>query len=186
VVVRATPDHPFWDATTAEWVLAGQLQPTHQLRTPEGSLVPIVGVKNVHGESSMYNLTIANTHTYYVIAGATPVLVHNTSCGTFGHLSPAGRLDVPNTSGVYRIQMNDGTIYVGKATDIHNRIHGSFRDGGALNDLGYAPDQVRSLDWMEMPGATDAELFQMESQWIEYEGGIGNLANRVNSPGAGY
>lgn len=87
--------------------------------------------------------------------------------------------------GVYRIEMNDGTIYVGKATDIHNRIHGSFRDGGALKDLGYTADQVRGVDWIEMPGATDADLFQMENQWIEYEGGIGNLANRINSPERG-
>lgn len=32
---------------------------------------------------SVHNLTVANTHTYYVLAGAIPVLVHNTGpfCG---------------------------------------------------------------------------------------------------------
>ncbi len=28
----------------------------------------------------MYNLTIDTTHTYYVMAGTTPVLVHNSGC----------------------------------------------------------------------------------------------------------
>lgn len=93
-------------------------------------------------------------------------------------------MDLPNTPGVYKITMEDSTTYVGKATDIHGRLHGAFRPGGALHDLGYTPDQVRALDWMEMPGATAEELFGMEAQWIEYEGGIGNLANRINSPGA--
>ncbi|MEU6087572.1 GIY-YIG nuclease family protein [Streptomyces sp. NPDC047085] len=93
-------------------------------------------------------------------------------------------MDLPNTSGVYRIEMDDGTIYVGKATDIHNRFHGAIRKGGVLHDAGYRSRDVRALDWMEMPDATDAKLYEMENQWIEYEGGIGNLANRINSPGA--
>lgn len=72
----------------------------------------------------------------------------------------------------------------GKATDIHRRIHGAFKAGGALHDLGYVTSDVQALDWMEMEGASEAELFEMEAQWIDYEGGIGNLANRINSPGA--
>ncbi|WP_158244960.1 hypothetical protein, partial [Verrucosispora sp. ts21] len=32
--------------------------------------------------ATVHNLTVANTHTYYVLAGATPILVHNTGgCG---------------------------------------------------------------------------------------------------------
>jgi hypothetical protein len=33
----------------------------------------------------MYNLTVAGVHTYYVLAGYTPVLVHN-SCGISDHV----------------------------------------------------------------------------------------------------
>jgi excinuclease UvrABC nuclease subunit len=93
-------------------------------------------------------------------------------------------MDLPNTSGVYRIEMNDGRTYAGKATDIHNRLHGAFSSGGALNEEGYTANQVKSLDWIEMPGASDDELYSAEADWIKYEGGIENLANRVNSPGA--
>lgn len=74
--------------------------------------------------------------------------------------------------------------YIGKASDIHNRIHGAFRSGGALYDLGYVRADVQQLDWMEMEGASDGELFAMENGWTDYDGGIGNLANRINSPGA--
>ena len=44
---------------------------------------------------------------------------------------------------------------------------------------------MHSLDWMEMEGDTDAEVFRMEDEWIENEGGIANLANRIQSPGKG-
>jgi hypothetical protein len=85
-----------------------------------------------------------NAHqTYYVLAGSTPVLVHNTSCSTFGRLSPSGRMDIPNKPGVYKITMNDDRVYVGKASDIHGRIHGAFRPGAAAHDAGYRPGDVR-------------------------------------------
>jgi len=193
IVLHTTQHHPFWDSTSGTWVDAWQLRPGQTLRHAQGAagttsdgLVTVVAVRSFTGSEWMNNLTVAIDHTYYVLAGKIPVLVHNTSCGTFGHLSPSGRLDIPNTSGVYRIEMADSTVYVGKAADIHNRIHASFRSKGALYEAGYRPGQVTKLDWMEMPGATERELFDMEAQWIQYEGGIGNLANRVNSPGAGY
>jgi len=31
---------------------------------------------------TMLNLTIADLHTYYVMAGKTPILVHNSNCNT--------------------------------------------------------------------------------------------------------
>uniref|UniRef100_UPI0005671966 hypothetical protein n=1 Tax=Streptomyces sp. NRRL S-325 TaxID=1463899 RepID=UPI0005671966 len=40
-----------------------------------------------------YNLTVDDFHTYYVLAGATPVLVHNSTCPVYenpGHHDPTG------------------------------------------------------------------------------------------------
>src|SRR5262249_39828537 len=141
-------------------------------------------VYNYVGAREMRNLTVAAFHSYYVVAGNTAVLVHNTSCLTFGRFSPSGRLNIPNTKGIYRIEMNDGEVYIGKASDIHERIHAAFRKGGAAYDKGYTTDDVRSLDWIEMEDASDTELFLAEHQWIDYEGGLGVVINRVNSPGA--
>jgi hypothetical protein len=47
---------------------------------PDGELQYVTGVKNVAGAKVMRDLTVAEIHTYYVVAGNTPVLVHN--CNT--------------------------------------------------------------------------------------------------------
>ncbi|MFJ5233755.1 polymorphic toxin-type HINT domain-containing protein [Kitasatospora sp. NPDC088391] len=77
--VHTTSKHTFWDDTTRTWVPAGELTPGHDLVTAGGSHVRVVEHRSVAGEADMYNLTVAQLHTYYVLAGSTPVLVHN--CG---------------------------------------------------------------------------------------------------------
>ncbi|MEU0254731.1 polymorphic toxin-type HINT domain-containing protein [Streptomyces sp. NPDC006184] len=84
---RTTSLHPFWDDTTHTWVQAGQLKPGHVLNTAADEHVRIITVTVRTGAADMYNLTVSELHTYYVLAGATPVLVHNSgpNCGV-----PAG------------------------------------------------------------------------------------------------
>ncbi|PBC69771.1 RHS repeat-associated protein [Streptomyces sp. TLI_235] len=89
--VHTTDNHPFWDDTDHQWVPAGKLPVGHSLKTPSGQQVTVVGVHLVGGRSVMYNLTVAQLHTYYVLAGSTPVLVHNT-CPT-GLTSPRDVID---------------------------------------------------------------------------------------------
>lgn len=92
--LQTTAHHPFWDATLDTWVDAGDLEPGHQLliypdsgasRPDQGTVtVTVAEVDNYTGDALMHDLTVASTHTYYVLAGNTPVLVHN--CGdTYGH-----------------------------------------------------------------------------------------------------
>jgi hypothetical protein len=88
-VVHTTAHHPFWSAQRHEWVDAMGLTPQEKLAAP----VPLAAssVSEVHpfiGAEAMYNLTVANLHTYYVLAGKTPVLVHNCG-GTVGTTSGA-------------------------------------------------------------------------------------------------
>jgi hypothetical protein len=40
-------------------------------------------VRRYADEARTYNLTITDLHTYYVLAGETPVLVHNSNCSPF-------------------------------------------------------------------------------------------------------
>jgi Pretoxin HINT domain len=80
-VLHTTPRHPFWDSTSREWVYAGQLEPGHELRSSDGSTVRIVDVDVFAGQHEMRDLTVSTIHTYYVVAGTTPVLVHNSPCG---------------------------------------------------------------------------------------------------------
>ncbi|WP_018349385.1 polymorphic toxin-type HINT domain-containing protein [Longispora albida] len=72
-----TQNHPFWNATTGQWAHAATLLPGEQLRTPAGETVAVRDVRSYIGSKQMRDLTVAVIHTYYVIAGATPVLVHN-------------------------------------------------------------------------------------------------------------
>ncbi|MDX2709205.1 polymorphic toxin-type HINT domain-containing protein, partial [Streptomyces sp. PA03-6a] len=80
-VVHTTSKHPFWDDTLHTWVPAAKLTPGHALNTAENRNVHIVDVHVVSGAADMYNLTVAELHTYYVLVGVTPILVHN-ACPT--------------------------------------------------------------------------------------------------------
>ncbi|MFF3598069.1 RHS repeat-associated core domain-containing protein [Kitasatospora indigofera] len=76
--LTTTQHHPFWDATSQKWTEAADLQAGHRLSLADGRLAIITGIRNYHKDPTVaYDLTIENVHTYYVMAGNTPVLVHN-------------------------------------------------------------------------------------------------------------
>ncbi|GAB4102018.1 hypothetical protein GCM10028790_10360 [Micromonospora taraxaci] len=78
--VTATDGHPFWVPELNEWVDATDLRSGQMLRTSAGTLVQITAIERWSTAwATVHNLTVANIHTYYVLAGAVPVLVHN--CG---------------------------------------------------------------------------------------------------------
>ena len=76
-VVHTTQNHPFWNATTQTWTDAGDLLPGDRLRTPDGVQVEVTTVFAWTEPKLMHNLGVSDLHTYYVIAGGVPVLVHN-------------------------------------------------------------------------------------------------------------
>ncbi|WP_159424446.1 polymorphic toxin-type HINT domain-containing protein [Streptomyces sp. 3214.6] len=78
--VTATDGHPFWVPELREWIGATDLQPGEWLRTSAGTLVQITAVQRWTQQSVVHNLTVSDLHTYYVLAGETPVLVHNSNC----------------------------------------------------------------------------------------------------------
>jgi RHS repeat-associated protein len=76
--LKTTQHHPFWDATTESWVDARDLQPgTSTLIGPDGEIQHVSAVRNHIGPARMHDLTVSTVHTYYVMVGARPVLVHN-------------------------------------------------------------------------------------------------------------
>ena len=78
--VTTTDDHPFWNVTDESWQRADALDAGDLLLTASGATVPVDGIDwSTTRAESAYNLTIGGLHTYYVVAGDTPVLVHNTS-----------------------------------------------------------------------------------------------------------
>jgi hypothetical protein len=84
--------HPFWDATHHRWTDAHDLTPGTKLRQADGTTVVVTGIRNFHQHRTTYDLTVGKLHTYYVLAGNTPVLVHNTGCGITTTTEKAGDL----------------------------------------------------------------------------------------------
>ncbi|MFG2217397.1 polymorphic toxin-type HINT domain-containing protein [Streptomyces sp. NPDC048685] len=92
--IIATEGHPFWVPALHQWVEAGSLKAGQWLQTSAGTWVQITTTKDRAQSTKVYNLTVDDLHTYYVVAGATPVLVHN--CGEqleFAHGTTASHAD---------------------------------------------------------------------------------------------
>ncbi|MFE6132773.1 polymorphic toxin-type HINT domain-containing protein [Streptomyces sp. NPDC056437] len=95
--LTATSHHPFWNENGKSWKDAADLTPRDTLRTPGGATAQINSVRHWTGLAPAYNLSVNSLHTYYVLAGRTPILVHNSGCklnmtpiGNGSMLSPAG------------------------------------------------------------------------------------------------
>ncbi|MFF8598621.1 polymorphic toxin-type HINT domain-containing protein [Streptomyces sp. NPDC015232] len=86
--ITATDGHPFWVPTLRKWVDAKDLKPGQWLRTSAGTHVQITAVRAWTQPAGVRNLTVADFHTYYVLAGATPVLVHNCGNGVVSNSKP--------------------------------------------------------------------------------------------------
>ncbi|MEU6346896.1 polymorphic toxin-type HINT domain-containing protein [Streptomyces sp. NPDC046977] len=75
--LTATDHHPMWSPSEHDWIDAGNLAPGMTLRSDKGRDLRVVSVKHFRHLQAAYNLTVADLHTYYVVAGQTSILVHN-------------------------------------------------------------------------------------------------------------
>ncbi|MCF4135968.1 RHS repeat-associated core domain-containing protein [Streptomyces sp. Tue 6430] len=93
-LLTATHEHPFWSPSQHDWVEAGNLTSGMTLLTDDGDTVIVTANRPYTQHARTYNLTVDDLHTYYVLAGETPVLVHNSNgC-------PTGRLSDPLPRGM--------------------------------------------------------------------------------------
>jgi hypothetical protein len=77
-VVTTTAIHPFWEARSKKWVPAAPLKPGDELRSTSGTNIRVTASPVDTGKrGDAYNLTVDQFHTYYVVDGNRPVLVHN-------------------------------------------------------------------------------------------------------------
>ena len=157
--IRTTAEHLFWDETAKEWVPAGRLATGHTLRTDDGESLPVRSVRTRPGAATMFDLTIEGLHTYYVMAGSDPVLVHNCN----------------KKQGVYVfVNILDGLLYVGQAADFNDRLGKHKRKGKRTSDghvicIHVCGDQ------------SDREI--IEDELMEELGGKNSLSNSIESPG---
>ncbi len=86
-IITATDRHPFWVNDEGRWVDAEDLKTGDVLLLADGDTVAIDAVRERTEVRRVHNLTVDGIHTYYVVAGDDPVLVHN--CGSLDDLSQA-------------------------------------------------------------------------------------------------
>ncbi len=77
--VDATSWHPVWVEERGDFAKIGTVKPGEHLRSADGTLPLVSSVEHYNRFQPVYDLTIEDVHTYHVIAGHEPVLVHN--CG---------------------------------------------------------------------------------------------------------
>lgn len=130
-----TEDHPFYNLTDHQWQRADKLSPGDHLLTPNDSIAIVSSVSAVPvGRDMAYNLTVDDIHTYHVLAGKMPILVHNT-CAEIGLNSaseayvkknhmPGGR-GVDDTKGLFN---DDEDLY--ELADDANNFPGSLQGNG--------------------------------------------------------
>ncbi|WP_424210900.1 polymorphic toxin-type HINT domain-containing protein [Streptomyces sp. BI20] len=107
--ITSTSAHPFWVPELSKWVEAKDLRSGNWLRTSAGTHVQVGSVERwTVRNATVHNLTVGDTHTYYVIAGDAAVLVHN-----------AGK-----------------SIIVADNPLLQNRIDGLFHGWGAPDAIG--------------------------------------------------
>jgi hypothetical protein len=116
--VTATDGHPLWVPALRKWIDATDLKPGEWLKSSTGTYVQVESVERRTGQNAtVHNLTVGNIHTYYVLAGAAPVLVHN--CGWSELASYRAREGMPargsadDTFTAARLQI-DGQVFFGR------------------------------------------------------------------------
>ncbi|MCA6095926.1 hypothetical protein LE181_27655 [Streptomyces sp. SCA3-4] len=97
--LTATHEHPFWSPSQRDWVKAANLRAGMTLRAFDGTTVTVE--KNLpHTKyARTYNLTVDDLHTFYVFAGTTPVLVHNSACPVWAIKALGEMADLRKTTG---------------------------------------------------------------------------------------
>ncbi|QIY96386.2 LamG-like jellyroll fold domain-containing protein [Streptomyces sp. S1D4-11] len=109
--LTTTFHHPFYDETQSAFVDAKDLHTGDVLQTPTGT-AEVTGVRLYHANTTTYDLTIGTLHTYYVLAGDAPVLVHNCQGGVDASGAPCSCASPrPATWTIDAIQHPDSAIH---------------------------------------------------------------------------
>ncbi|MFF0225089.1 polymorphic toxin-type HINT domain-containing protein [Streptomyces sp. NPDC004629] len=160
----ATTTHPFWSPSERRWLDAGDLQPGMTLRTSDGRQVEVATVRHFTKPQITHDLTIEDVHTYYVLAGETPVLVHNS--GPWCGVGPAEAQEIIQNAKGYGSGLKRDAGH--RAADF---VVGDIATKGVTTRL-VGGDGVERL-LVQMPGEMNGKAGRFE--WLVERGGSGNL-----------
>ncbi len=173
--LHTTTNHPFWDNTLQSWVPAGELAPGHTLNTATNDHVRLLAARTRAGAEDMYNLTVQQLHTYYVLAGNAPVLVHNSSCGSsvdriLGELAgkrvTTGRIIDSSGNAISDDIEAGGSSDLVSDTDSYLREHGNPINPRAAVYPAAQHVEAQYAMWMRQNGVTSATVVMNNSAGV--------------------
>ncbi|MEV6844143.1 polymorphic toxin-type HINT domain-containing protein [Actinoplanes sp. NPDC051411] len=189
-VVHTTQQHPFWDKTRKMWVGAGDLAPSDKVATGDGSAA-VVAVVNFAAARDMYDLTVSAVHTFYIVAGYTPVIVHNCPGGTDAQgnacscsKSLAAKFGIKGgQGGVYTIHLPGRAKYVGMSlNDVAGRVNASVSSAShSVYKAGYREQDVLNVTFVPLTGFSRTVLRTIEQTTMDSLTNMGfNVVNTRN------
>jgi hypothetical protein len=133
-VLQTTAHHPFWSKDQSAWVDAADLEQSESLAALDGSSLRVSTVTSYSAARVMYDLTVDTVHTYYVLAGKTPVLVHNCGGSANSHLS-----DLPVHPDINKFNVRAGELVNNRfgthALNPHQMNGGEIAGHGGVRNL---------------------------------------------------
>jgi hypothetical protein len=110
-MIRTTEEHPFW-VKDKGWTPAGELKEGDLVRTMDG-WVPITKIEETNKWEPVYNVRVADAHTYFVGDANWPFAVwaHNLSCAEVNEIVRKVMRDekvIPNPNGLGGIAQRPG------------------------------------------------------------------------------
>ncbi|MFD3538995.1 ricin-type beta-trefoil lectin domain protein [Streptomyces sp. NPDC058662] len=168
--VVTTGHHPFWSESDRTWTDAAALRPGSTLRTDDGSAVTLKATRAFESEQRTYNLTVASLHTYYVLAAATPVLVHNSGpCDPpLKSLHPDSSLDKSSLDFWGKQDTEDilFSLRPGAREALRVKPDGTIANGNTrikvLRDRGYDVDSLPREPFGSNQPMTDEDFWDMD------------------------
>jgi RHS repeat-associated protein len=144
--LTTTDGHPFWVPALHQWIDAGDLKAGQWLQTSAGTRVQITAVQHRSTSTDVYNLTVDDLHTYYVLAADAAVLVHN--C----------------TTPIYRVARHEHADEVTLGLNPERFPRNDLDDGSA-----YFGNMERVLDFLSGHGHSHGPGFRIEvpTDWLE-------------------
>ncbi|MEU4770963.1 DNRLRE domain-containing protein [Micromonospora sp. NPDC023644] len=167
----STAEHLFWLPDAGRWVEGDSLKPGMWLQTAAGTWVQVTAIDRNVRQERVHNLTVEGIHTYYVLADASPVLVHNCVGGKDANGQPC-------SCSKKQPRANPGHVYRGGA---HGELKDTLPDGRKVNPPGIEinhmpPHSTTNIPFskgpaIQMDRADHAELYSTS-------GGPGSLQAR--------
>ncbi len=131
--IRSTANHPFYSVTVDDWVHADKLQVGDELTTPGDGRAKVAATRSYTARIQTFNLTVDTVHTYYVLAGSTPVLVHNSNCPVYRTQTShpdSLRLAIDSNGNVSL--SGEGRLYLNMSGDVSHSLQFRGTDGQVL------------------------------------------------------